>query len=82
MSTWNFRLLDVADENGGDPYIELVEAHYNDKGVPVGWTSPCVGSETVEGMRQLVAWYALALDKPVLQKADFCGDFEDDEVET
>ena len=76
MSTWNFRLIDLSDENnGGDPWIELCEAHYNDKGVPVGYTEPYMGSETIEGIRQLVAWYALALDKPILKKADFVGSF-------
>jgi hypothetical protein len=76
MSTWNFRLLDLTDANLGDPYFELVEVHYNDKGEPVGYTDPCTGSETIEGMKQLVAWYALALDKPVMQRADFVGSFE------
>jgi hypothetical protein len=71
MSNWNFRLLDVSDENLGEPYIMLIEAHYNDKGVPVGYSDPCTGSETIEGMKQLVAWYALALDKPILKKSDF-----------
>jgi hypothetical protein len=76
MSHWNFRLLDLTDENLGEPYIVLVEAHYNDKGVPVGYGNPCTGSETVEGMKQLVAWYALALDKPVMQKSEFVGSFD------
>jgi hypothetical protein len=81
MSTWNFRMIDLSDENGGDSWIELCEVHYNDAGVPVGYSNPCVGSETVEGIRQLVAWYALALDKPILKKADFVGSFDDEEDE-
>ena len=84
MGTWNFRLLDVTDENGGGilrlyPYIELVEVSYNDAGVPVGYCDPCTGSENLEGMKQLVEWYALALNKPVLNKSDFIGSFEEDE---
>lgn len=79
MSTWNFRVLDVSDENLGEPYLELVEVHYDDKGIPVGWTSPCTGSEDIAGMYQLVEWYKLALAKPVLNKADFVGSFNDDE---
>jgi hypothetical protein len=75
MSTWNFRVLDVTDENGGDPYLTLVEVHYNDAGVPVGYCDPCTGSEDLEGMKQLIEWYALALDKPVLKPSDFVGGF-------
>ena len=77
MSTWNFRLLDVTDENGGDPYLTLVEVHYNDEGVPVGHSDPCTGSEDLEGMKQLLEWYALALDKPALKPSDFVGKFEE-----
>ena len=77
MSTWNFRLLDVTDENGGDPYLTLVEVHYNDAGVPVGHSDPCTGSEDLEGMKQLIEWHALALDNPVLKPSDFVGKFEE-----
>jgi len=79
MSTWNFRVLDVTDENGGDPYLMLVEVHYNDAGVPVGYCDPCTGNENLEGIKQLIEWYALALAKPVLKKSDFIGKFEDDD---
>jgi hypothetical protein len=80
MSTWNFRLIDLSDENyGGDPWIELCEVHYNDAGVPVGYTEPYMGSETIEGIRQLVAWYALALDKPILKKSEFVGSFDEED---
>ena len=68
---WNFRLIDVSDTNGGEPYVQLFEVYYNDKDEPVGYSNPCTGSETVEGMKTLIKWYALALDKPVLQKSDF-----------
>ena len=81
MAHWNFRLIDLSDENMGEPWLELCEVHYNDAGVPVGYTSPCVGSETVNGMHELLALHKLALNKPVLTKADFIGEFEEDENE-
>ena len=77
MRTWNFRLLDVTDENDGDPYLTLVEVHYKDEGVPVGYCDPCTGSEDLDGMKQLIEWYSLALDKPVLKPSDFVRKFED-----
>jgi hypothetical protein len=80
MSTWNFRVLDVTDENGGDPYLTLVEVHYNDAGVPVGYCDPCTGSEDLEGMLGLLRWHSLALAKPVLKKSDFIGEFEDGNI--
>ena len=80
MSTWNFRLIDLSGENGGDPWLELVEVHYNDEGVPVGYSSPCIGSETADSMRQVMDWHRLALNKPVMQKADFVGKFDHEDT--
>jgi hypothetical protein len=77
MSHWNFRLIDLSDENGGEPYIALYEVHYTDEGVPVGYTDPCTGSESVESLREVLRWQALALDKPVMQKSEFIGTFGD-----
>jgi hypothetical protein len=71
---WDFRLLDVSEDNGGTPFIQLVEVYYNDKsGAPQGYSEPCTGSETVEGMKKLLSWYALALEKPVLKKSEHFG---------
>jgi hypothetical protein len=81
MGYWNFRLLDVTDYEDElqrkYPYLTLVEVHYTDEGVPVGHCDPCTGSEDLEGMKQLIEWYALALDKPVLKPSDFVGEFEE-----
>lgn len=71
---WNFRLVDMSEENMGEPYMELKEVFYNAKGEPTGYCEPCIGSETLEGMRQTIKWYALALDKPVLKQTDFDGE--------
>jgi len=78
MSYWNFRLIDLSDENGGEPYIELREVFYDDEGVPIGHGSPAIGAESVESMREVMRWHALALDKPVMQKSEFIGSFDDD----
>jgi hypothetical protein len=71
MSKWDFRLLDVTDDNGGDPYLELCEVYYNDKDAPIGYSTPCTGSETIEGMLDLLRMHSLALAKPILKKSDF-----------
>jgi hypothetical protein len=78
MSHWNFRLVDLSDENGDEPYIELREVFYDDEGVPIGHGSPAIGSESVESMREVMRWHTLALDKPVMQKSEFIGSFGGD----
>jgi len=68
---WNYRLLDRTEENGDYPLIELVEVHYEDDGSLMGYCTVSCIADNVEEMRQTFAWYALALDKPVLKLSDF-----------
>jgi len=68
---WNYRLLDRTEENGGYPLIELVEVHYEEDEGIMGYCAVNCIADNVEEMRQVFAWYALALDKPVLKLSDF-----------
>ena len=68
---WNYRLLDRTEENGDYPLIELVEVHYEDDGSLMGYCTVSCIADHIEEMRQTFAWYALALDKPVLKLSDF-----------
>ena len=68
---WNYRLLDRTEENGDYPLIELVEVHYEDDGSLMGYCAVSCIADHIEEMRQTFAWYALALDKPVLKLSDF-----------
>lgn len=79
MSYWNYRLVNMPEENYGEPYLELREVHYTDKGVPVGHTPANTGSETLEGITEILRWHSLALSKPILTEADFTGSFDDDD---
>ena len=68
---WNYRLLDRTEENGDYPLIELVEVHYEEDEGIMGYCAVNCIADNVEEMRQTFAWYALALDKPVLKLSDF-----------
>jgi len=71
IMNWNYRLLDRTEENGDYPLIELVEVHYEDDGSLMGYCAVSCIADHIEEMRQTFAWYALALDKPVLKSSDF-----------
>jgi hypothetical protein len=71
IMNWNYRLLDRTEENGDYPLIELVEVHYEDDGSLMGYCTVSCIADHIEEMRQTFAWYALALDKPVLKSSDF-----------
>ena len=72
---WNHRLVNMPSENGGEPWIVLQEVHYED-GKPTGYGDPCCGSETLEGAKQVCAWFAEAANKPVLHEDDFNSEEE------
>ena len=46
---WDYRLFDVSDQNGGDPYFTVREVYYGADGEPIGWAKVTLGDETVEG---------------------------------
>jgi hypothetical protein len=75
--SWNFRMVDATEENGGEPFIQLAEVFYHADGSPMGYTwVNQFGAEDVEGMRQTLTWMTHALDKPVLQHGDFSFDIK------
>jgi hypothetical protein len=63
---WNYRIVDLSHENGGEPWLALCEVAYDETGKPLGYSEPCTGSETIEGMREQVARYLAACELPVL----------------
>lgn len=71
---WNHRVVDMTDENGGDPLFEIREVYYNDKGLPTGHGEPSVMSESMEGLNWVLDQMKAALDQPVLKPKDFRGE--------
>ena len=79
MGTWNFRMIDATENNGGEPFIQLAEVYYHDNGKPMGYTwVDQFGAEDVEGLKQTLVWMNQALDKPVMKHGDFSFDLERD----
>ena len=69
---WNYRIVNVPSENGGDDWYCLKEVSYNAKtGKPVGYGNPCVGSETADGCLGVLEMFDYASKMPPLQEKDF-----------
>lgn len=73
--TWNYRIVNTKSQNGGEDWYCLQEVFYTDKGVPCGYSAPCMGSETVDGVREVWKMMQMALLKAPLQEEDFTGDY-------
>jgi len=71
MFTWNYRIVNDRRGNGGEDWYCLREVAYDDLGKPTGYGDPCVGSETMEGMRKVWEMMQHALEHPPLQEDDF-----------
>lgn len=79
---WNYRLIDRSHFNDGDPWVEIVEAYYDEEGKLKGFSSPCVNGENkdeiVSALKMILADIE---DKPVLTLADFGMNEENDKPE-
>ena len=71
--TWNYRIVNVPSENGGEDLFELKEVSYGD-GKPTGYGRPCVSDETIEGLEEILNWMTRAALRPVLHEDDFKGE--------
>jgi len=71
MFTWNYRIVNDKRGNGGEDWYVLQEVTYNKAGQPNGYSSACVGSETMEGMREVWEMMQHAMENPPLQPEDF-----------
>jgi len=47
---WNHRIVDMSHENGGDPWFEIKEVHYENNGKIIGYADICTGDETAGGL--------------------------------
>jgi hypothetical protein len=64
---WNYRLFDVSDQNGGDPYFTVREVYYDDEGKVIGSAKVAtLGDETVEGCRQQLERILEDIQQPAL----------------
>ena len=86
---WNNRVVRTVAryEHGGqavvEPYFEISEVFYNDKGEPCGYTSTIAGGETPEELREVYEKMAEAFEHPVLDaETDFDHRFNEDDEES
>ena len=80
MTTWNHRV--VEHEDGDSPWLAVAEVFYDESGAPIGYAETCVGSETLDGLKEVLERMTKALEHPVLHaKTDFTNKWGDDDEE-
>jgi hypothetical protein len=69
--TWNYRIVNLKSENGGEDWYCLREVVYDTQGNPQGSMTPCVGGDSMEEMRSMMSLIAQATTSPAIQEEDF-----------
>jgi hypothetical protein len=70
---WNNRVVKFVDviEGETEEFYEIKEVYYDENDKPCGYGGVCLGSESVESLREVLARLHEAIDKPVLNAKDF-----------
>ena len=70
---WNNRVVRFVDviEGETEEFYEIKEVYYDGNDKPYGYGGPCLGSESVESLREVVARLHEAFDNPVLDAKNF-----------
>ena len=75
---WNHRVVRSVFE--GEPWLEIQEVYYNEKGEPSAYCDACLGSEDMEGIREQLERMTECLAQPILNaETDFTGSLYDGE---
>lgn len=52
--TWNHRIVDCSDPASGEVWFEVCECYYDEAGQIEGHSSACLGSESPEGLIEVL----------------------------
>jgi len=68
---WNYRIVNLKSQNGGDDWYCLQVVCYDMKNRPTGHDTPRIASESMGGMRNVWDMMAEAMLLPPMQEEDF-----------
>jgi hypothetical protein len=69
---WNYRIVNLKSENGGDNWYCMREVYYNEQNKkPFGHCEASLSSETMKGARSVGSMMMKALKLPPMQEEDF-----------
>jgi hypothetical protein len=74
MSTWNHRVVDMTEENDGEPLFAIREVFYEKRHDPTRHGEPNAVSEDMEGLEWCIGEMRDALKQPILKLNDFKGE--------
>ena len=67
---WNYRVIDLTEENNGEPCLQMCEVFYNDDEKPDGYARATVMGETYAELCEELRRMTAATNKPILKLKD------------
>jgi hypothetical protein len=74
MSTWNHRVVDMTEENDGEPLFAIREVFYRNGMTRLVMANRNAVSEDMEGLEWCIGEMRDALKQPILKLNDFKGE--------
>jgi len=68
---WNYRIVNLKSENGGEDWYCIREVYYDENNKPEGHSDVSVGSESLEDVLNVLDMMRKATELPALQESDF-----------
>ena len=70
---WNYRVVNIAEDNAEEPFYEVCEVFYDESDVPAGWAKASVCGEDMKVLRECMEKMVQAMELPTLHPVDFTG---------
>ena len=67
---WNYRVIDLTEENNGEPCLKICEVYYGDNEKPDGYADATVMGETYSELCEEIRRMTEATLKPILKLKD------------
>jgi len=67
---WNYRVIDLTEENNGEPCLKICEVYYSDNEKPDGYADATVMGETYAELCEEIRRMTEATLKPILKLKD------------
>ncbi len=70
---WNYRVVNVTEDDAEEPFYEVCEVFYDESDVPAGWAKASICGEDMKTLNSCMELMQQALALPTLHPIDFTG---------
>jgi len=68
---WNYRVVEMNDEEMGENWLEISEIYYDQLGKPMGYCKATAGGETLGEIETVLQMMSQSLERAIIKSKDF-----------